>query len=152
MADAAGSKRAREDGDADVEDSEERWQKGPREEPRARLTGECCEWVKGWGFIRRDDLQPNIFVHHTSLEGADSLVIGDVVSFEVQPPLLGERAESAVRVRPRAMAAASAAAAARPARAPTSLVPRSVGRKPDGASGPRTRPITSDYGACGHPG
>ena len=58
-----GSKRRRE-GHAPGEQPRH---KAPR---RLRLTGECIDWCprRGWGFVRRDDLGPTLFVHHTGID------------------------------------------------------------------------------------
>lgn len=54
---------------------------------------------KGFGFILQDTGQ-DIFVHHTSIQGAGfkTLNEGDAVSFEVVPSEKGPKAENVQRV------------------------------------------------------
>ena len=140
--------------------------KGPRPAP---LTGEVSEWKagQGWGFIRRDDLGPNVFVHYSGLaHGMRALTLGDLVQFELQAARESGRPDLAVGVRvlvpasARVQAAGAAVAAcaagtdATP-RAATAFVPRSVATRgrssaaPGGSAGPRRRPLTDDTGVLG---
>jgi len=50
-------------------------------DPSETLTGTCKVWNKGFGFIRRDDGGPDIFVHQTQLQktGFRSLAVGEAV-------------------------------------------------------------------------
>ena len=50
------------------------------------MQGIIAKWFdeRGFGFIRRDDRHPDLFVHiNALLDGGDSLVKGKRVSFEV---------------------------------------------------------------------
>lgn len=49
---------------------------------------------KGYGFIKRDDGQPDVFVHAKQLKDTDlaDLAADDVVEFEVEPNDRGPRA------------------------------------------------------------
>lgn len=51
---------------------------------------------KGYGFITRDDGEPDVFVHHTSIqaEGFKSLSEGDKVTFEVSQGAKGPQASN----------------------------------------------------------
>jgi len=51
---------------------------------------------KGYGFITRDDGEPDVFVHHTSIqaEGFKSLSEGDKVTFEVSQGPKGPQASN----------------------------------------------------------
>jgi len=64
-----------------------------------RITGRV-KWFKdqkGFGFIKRDDGQGDVFVHHTGIsgQGYKSLAEGDNVEFDVVP---GEKGNKAVNV------------------------------------------------------
>jgi len=49
--------------------------------PNQTLTGICKVWNLGFGFIRRDDGGPDVFVHQTQLQktGFRSLTVGEPV-------------------------------------------------------------------------
>mmetsp|Transcript_36997 Transcript_36997/g.95553 ORF Transcript_36997/g.95553 Transcript_36997/m.95553 type:complete len:141 (+) Transcript_36997:85-507(+) len=49
-------------------------------------TGNVKKWFddKGFGFVAPDDGSEDVFVHRTSLNGAESLEPGDVVSFDTE--------------------------------------------------------------------
>jgi CspA family cold shock protein len=52
---------------------------------------------KGWGWIIRDDKQPDIFVHISAIRyGSKNLKTGDAVGFEIEH---GTRGPKAVHVR-----------------------------------------------------
>lgn len=53
---------------------------------------------KGFGFITPDDAGPDLFVHHTGIEGKGfkSLEMGDEVSFSIEH---GDKGAKAVQVR-----------------------------------------------------
>ena len=55
---------------------------------------------KGFGFITPDDGTPDVFVHHSSIqgEGFKSLAENDVVEFEVEQGQKGPRAANVVKV------------------------------------------------------
>ena len=64
-------------------------------------SGTVANWNldRAFGFIKRDDGQPDVFVHVTQLSGGMSeLVPGDRVSFEVEPGRNGKLQATAVRV------------------------------------------------------
>ena len=67
---------------------------GERGGPQRQLTGEKAEGtvkffnaMKGFGFIQRDDGQPDAFVHISAVEraGLSTLNEGQKVSYELQP-------------------------------------------------------------------
>ena len=63
--------------------------------------GTVANWNDGraFGFITREDGQPDIFAHVTQLSGgASELIPGDRVSFEVEPGRNGKLQATAVRV------------------------------------------------------
>jgi CspA family cold shock protein len=65
------------------------------------MMGTVANWNsdRAYGFIKRDDGQPDIFAHVTQLSGGMSdLVPGDRVSFEVEPGRNGKLQATAVRV------------------------------------------------------
>jgi CspA family cold shock protein len=55
----------------------------------AALVGDVRFWnvEKGFGFIRRDDGQPDVFVHASALKdaGLEELFEADRVAFDVEP-------------------------------------------------------------------
>ena len=57
---------------------------------------------KGYGFIKRDDNQPDIFVHFSSVkaEGYKSLVEGEAVEFDIEESDKGPRAKNVTKVTP----------------------------------------------------
>lgn len=56
---------------------------------------------KGFGFISQEDGGPDVFVHHSAIngEGFKTLNEGDVVEFEVQMEAKGARASNVTVVR-----------------------------------------------------
>lgn len=57
------------------------------------MEGEVKRWLdgKGYGFIEVED-QEDVFVHHTELNGAYSLIKGQKVKFELESSFKGPRA------------------------------------------------------------
>ncbi|HDZ00196.1 MAG TPA: cold-shock protein [Nitrospirae bacterium] len=55
---------------------------------------------KGYGFITNDDGSSDVFVHHSSIEGAGfkTLAEGDKVSFEVEKGDKGPKAVNVVKL------------------------------------------------------
>ncbi len=55
---------------------------------------------KGFGFITPDDGSPDVFVHHSVIQGSGfkSLAENDVVTFEVEAGQKGPRAKNVVKV------------------------------------------------------
>lgn len=55
---------------------------------------------KGFGFITPDDGSPDVFVHHTAIQGGGykSLAENDAVSFEVEAGQKGPRAKNVSKV------------------------------------------------------
>merc|ERR1719419_2121156 len=53
--------------------------------PSVRITGKCKAWLKGFGFVTRDDTGGDLFVHQTEVQkqGFRSLMVGERVEFEV---------------------------------------------------------------------
>lgn len=86
-----------------------------------RYRGAVLQWsaVKGYGFIRPDDLGPNVFAHRTDLIGTHELQFGDVVEFDLRRAVPGENADRAINIMRMHGAAAAAATdmAAEPAAA-----------------------------------
>jgi len=58
------------------------------------LEGIVKKWLdgRGFGFIEVDDSEDDVFVHHSELQGAYSLVDGQRVEFEVEDSYKGPRA------------------------------------------------------------
>jgi len=58
------------------------------------LEGIVKKWLdgRGFGFIAVDDSEDDVFVHHSELQGAYSLVDGQRVEFEVEDSYKGPRA------------------------------------------------------------
>lgn len=56
---------------------------------------------KGFGFISQEDGGPDVFVHHSAIngEGFKTLNEGDVVEFEVQMEAKGARASNVTVVK-----------------------------------------------------
>lgn len=56
--------------------------------------------TKGFGFITPDDGNPDVFVHHTAIQGMGfkSLAENDVVEFEVEAGPKGPRAANVTKV------------------------------------------------------
>ncbi len=56
---------------------------------------------KGFGFISQEDGGPDVFVHHSAIngEGFKTLNEGDVVEFEVQMEAKGARASNVTIVK-----------------------------------------------------
>lgn len=51
------------------------------------LIGEVKTWIdnRGFGFIKRDDQQPDVFVHVSAITGSlDRLTVGQKVEFDVE--------------------------------------------------------------------
>ena len=53
--------------------------------------------AKGFGFIARPDGEPDCFVHHSAIEGNESLGEGEAVEFDVVLGLKGPSAEHVTR-------------------------------------------------------
>ena len=55
---------------------------------------------KGFGFITPDDGSPDVFVHHSAIQGSGfkSLAENDVVTFEVEKGQKGPRATNVSKV------------------------------------------------------
>lgn len=65
------------------------------------MMGTVATWLdeKSYGFIKRDDNQPDVFCHITGLAGGvTELIPGARVSFEVGPGRGGKMAAAGVRV------------------------------------------------------
>jgi CspA family cold shock protein len=92
------------------------------------MRGDVVSWDdgRGYGFVKRDDGGPDIFVHHKGLlmEGRRMLDVGQRVEFDEKP---GERLE-AVQVRVVTMRPPTTTTSL-PTRAATSLIPRAVARR-----------------------
>ena len=90
------------------------------------MRGDVVRWDegRGYGFIKRDDNGPDIFVHHKGLtmDGQRNLEDGQRVEFEEKP---GERLE-AVHVYVLAVPVPNLD---KPPRAATTLIPRAVARR-----------------------
>lgn len=63
------------------------------------MKGTVKRWLgfRGYGFIGSDELDKDIFVHSSDIEGKSSLQEGEEVEFEVQKSYKGPRA---VKVKP----------------------------------------------------
>jgi CspA family cold shock protein len=77
----------------------------------AQLEG-TVKWfnnAKGYGFLGRNDGQPDVFVHFSSIQadGYKSLKEGDAVRFEVVQGKQGPQAEGVTRIGAVAVAAPS---------------------------------------------
>ncbi len=61
---------------------------------------------KGWGFIRRDDGSPDLFVHHTNInmDGYRKLDPGDQVEFDIETGPNGKPQAAMVTVLQKAVA------------------------------------------------
>ena len=78
---------------------------GPRthkERKLARMKGKV-KWfnnAKGYGFIGREDGQPDVFVHYSAIgsEGYKSLQEGDDVEFEIVQGQKGPQADKVVKI------------------------------------------------------
>ena len=67
-----------------------------------RFRGACVEYDAKlhYGFIRPDDLSPNLFVHRSwIIEESRELKPGDIVEFERHPPPEGDKHDRAMNVR-----------------------------------------------------
>lgn len=66
-----------------------------------RFQGTIIDWSAklGYGFIRPDDLSPNVFCHQTDLIGARELEALDIVEFERRAAKQGESSDRALNVR-----------------------------------------------------
>ncbi len=67
-----------------------------------RLKG-TVKWfnnAKGYGFLGRDDGQPDVFIHYSSIasEGYKSLQEGDHVEFEIVPGQKGPQAANVTKI------------------------------------------------------
>jgi len=58
------------------------------------LEGVVTRWLsmRGYGFIKAEDLDKDVFVHYTSLKNARDLKEGDKVRFEIQEEDRGPKA------------------------------------------------------------
>jgi CspA family cold shock protein len=58
------------------------------------MKGKVSRWLlgRGYGFIKPDDGENDVFVHHSELKGAVDLEEGQMVEFEVQDSPRGPRA------------------------------------------------------------
>jgi len=73
------------------------------EEEKVRLKG-TVKWfnnAKGFGFIGREDGQPDVFVHYSAINsnGYKSLQEGDPVEFEIVEGQKGPQAGNVVRLQ-----------------------------------------------------
>ena len=78
------------------------WGLSPEEE-KVRLKG-TVKWfnnAKGFGFIGREDGNPDVFVHYSAIssEGYKSLQEGDAVEFEIVDGQKGPQAGNVTRVQ-----------------------------------------------------
>ncbi len=68
----------------------------------ARETGTVARFLdeKGFGFIQRDAGGPDVFVHHSAIQGTGfkTLAQGTRVEFEVRQEAKGPRAENVVPI------------------------------------------------------
>lgn len=118
------------------------------------MRGDVVRWDdnRGYGFVKRDDGGPDIFVHHKGLlmDGRRMLDVGQRVEFEEKP---GERME-AVQVRvltePMQSRPPTATSSLTP-RAATSLIPRAVARRAAADSSSSKRRQTSDTASAAAP-
>ena len=55
---------------------------------------------KGYGFITPDDGSPDVFVHHSAIQGSGfkTLAENDVVEFETEPGQKGPRAKNVTKL------------------------------------------------------
>lgn len=110
------------------------------------MRGDVVRWddVRGFGFVKRDDGGPDIFVHQTHLlmDGRRMLDVGQRVEFEEKS---GERLE-AVQVRVIAVPTHSLdrpSASLTPRASSTSLIPRAVARRAAASSSSSKRQATA---------
>ena len=63
------------------------------------MKGTVKRWLglRGYGFIGSDDLEKDVFVHSSDIQGKASLSEGEEVEFEVESSYKGPRA---VKVKP----------------------------------------------------
>ena len=114
------------------------------------MRGDVVRWddVRGYGFVKRDDGGPDIFVHQTHLlmDGHRTLDVGQRVEFEEKS---GERLE-AVQVRVLAVPTHSLdrpSASLTPRASSTSLIPRAVAHRAAASSSCSKRQATTPAAA-----
>ena len=113
-------------------------------EPARGMRGDVVRWDdgRGYGFVKRDDGGPDIFVHqvHLLMDGRRMLDVGQRVEFEEKP---GERVEAVqVRVLAVPMHSLDRPSTSLTPRAATSLIPRAVARRAAAGSSTSKRQAT----------
>ena len=110
------------------------------------MRGDVVRWddVRGYGFVKRDDGGPDIFVHqsHLLMDGHRTLEVGQRVEFEEKS---GERL-GAVQVRVLAVPTHSLdrpSASLTPRASSTSLIPRAVAHRAAASSSGSKRQATA---------
>ena len=115
------------------------------------MRGDVIRWddVRGYGFVKRDDGGPDIFVHQTHLlmDGHRTLEVGQRVEFEEKS---GKRLE-AVQVRVLAVPTHSLdrpSASLTPRASSTSLIPRAVAHRAAASASGSKRQATAPAAAA----
>ena len=72
-----------------------------RKEEQAKLRGVVKIFKNGWGFIQREDKNPDIFVHWTGIEGEGfkTLEKGELVEFNIETTEKGYKAVDVVKLK-----------------------------------------------------